>query len=298
VSVHVSSWAWRQEVGDLGAKLVLLKLSDSANDDGVAWPSRATLMRETECSDEGTIKRRLSKLRELGLLIAVEWYDPTGRQTSSMYLLPHAGVPASEELERVLAGADRKGYAGRVIPIRGRGASAPPSPGPTGGVGAPPTGGASAPPSRGASAPPSIEEPQEDPSEEQKRADAPRRRARATSSEPKRDLRPLLEALEQGMGQTVPRIRSAAGQWAKAAAELYDAGHTPAEVLEACERYRRHETLGKCILTPTALVSRWADVQPPPAVVRQLRAACSECDTGGGLHAAGCSLAPAIAAGE
>lgn len=299
MSVHVSSWAWRQEVGDDGAKLVLLKLADSANDDGVAWPSRATMLAECEAGHEDTIKARIRRLKGSGLIIPVPWYDPTGRQTSSMYVLPFKGELEAGELEELLKRADRKGYAGNVVALGGRGASVHPSPGPTGGDGTHPTRGASDHPTGGAPAHPSIEDPSEDPQEEPL-AGAKRRRSRASSpsTSPTRDLRPLLEALEQGIGQKVPRIRSAAGQWARAASELYDAGHTPAEVLEACDRYRRHETLGKCILTPTALVSRWADVQPPPAEVRQLRAACPECGTGGGLHATGCTLTAAVAAGE
>ena len=47
----LSSWAWQQEVDDPSAKLVLVKLADSANDDGVCWPSHRKLARDCGLSD-------------------------------------------------------------------------------------------------------------------------------------------------------------------------------------------------------------------------------------------------------
>lgn len=85
MSVEVSSWAWRQRVGDAGAKLALLKLADQANDEGECWPSRATIAEDCEC-DISSVKRRIRRLRELGLIVIEPRYED-GRQTSNLYRL-------------------------------------------------------------------------------------------------------------------------------------------------------------------------------------------------------------------
>jgi len=91
VSVRVSSWAWDQTLGDPEAKLLLLKLADQANDDGVCWPSQRTLERSTELSVR-TIQRRQGYLVERGLLVVIE---RPGR--SNLYQLQHGeqGTSAS-----------------------------------------------------------------------------------------------------------------------------------------------------------------------------------------------------------
>lgn len=67
MSVHATSWAWKQKVGDSSAKLVLLKLADNANDQGYAWPYITTIAKECECGEK-TVRRKIQLLRELGLI--------------------------------------------------------------------------------------------------------------------------------------------------------------------------------------------------------------------------------------
>lgn len=84
MSVHVSSWAWRQEVGDAGAKLVLLRLADQANDQGECFPSHRKLAVECEMSRR-TVQRKLELLYELGFVSSERRMRPTGGKTSNGY---------------------------------------------------------------------------------------------------------------------------------------------------------------------------------------------------------------------
>jgi DNA-binding transcriptional MocR family regulator len=92
VSVHVSSWAWRQTVGSAAAKLLLVKLADNANDLGQAWPSHRRLARECEMSRR-TVQRRLEELETLGLVTIVE-EQRKGR--SNLYQLAFLDVRHSD----------------------------------------------------------------------------------------------------------------------------------------------------------------------------------------------------------
>ncbi len=69
MSVHVSSWAWKQPVPDVGTKIVLVKLADNANDDGICWPSQRTLAEECGMGLR-TVNRKIAWLLENGLLTA------------------------------------------------------------------------------------------------------------------------------------------------------------------------------------------------------------------------------------
>ena len=109
MSVHVSSWAWSQTLDDDGAKLVLLKLADSANDHGISFPAKDRVLEECEIGHDDTWKRRLRKLRELELAIPVPWFGLDGRQTYSTYFLPWQGVPSAERLWKSIEQAARKG---------------------------------------------------------------------------------------------------------------------------------------------------------------------------------------------
>lgn len=84
MSTHALSWAWRQEVGDAGAKLVLLKLADQANDRGECWPSHRTLATECEMSRR-TVQRKLEILYDLGLVEADHRTRKTGGDSSLLY---------------------------------------------------------------------------------------------------------------------------------------------------------------------------------------------------------------------
>lgn len=63
MSIHYISQAWKTPVADYKAKLVLLKLADNANDDGIAWPHIDTIATETGLSRRGVF-RALNQLEE------------------------------------------------------------------------------------------------------------------------------------------------------------------------------------------------------------------------------------------
>ena len=55
-------WAMEQKIGSPVGKLVLVKLADNANDDGVAWPEVKRMVTDTELSD-ATGRPRSSRWR-------------------------------------------------------------------------------------------------------------------------------------------------------------------------------------------------------------------------------------------
>jgi hypothetical protein len=256
MSVHVSSWAWKQEIGDDGAKLVLLKLADSANDDGVSWPKRETLRTECEAGHEDTVKRRLRKLRDLELVIAVPWYGPDGRQTSSTYVLPHRGMPSGARLWQILDSTPRKGAPvldeETLLAVDAVGSFLR-----SGGASVHPldfgSGGASTHPSGGAPAHPSIEEPSFEPSEDLL-PDGP------GESIPDEDFTARFEvelALTAALGVTTASMTSRErDQWSIVVAELAKAAATADEVTERCATYRQIWPDAK--LTPMALARHWS----------------------------------------
>jgi DNA-binding transcriptional regulator YhcF (GntR family) len=67
MSIHYISQAWKTPVADAKAKLVLLKLADNANDQGVAWPHIETIAAETGLSRSSVFKA-LNELEESGII--------------------------------------------------------------------------------------------------------------------------------------------------------------------------------------------------------------------------------------
>lgn len=86
MSVHVSSWAWRQRIGDGSAKLVLLKLADSASDEGECWSTQKYLAEECEMS-ERNLRFKLEKLEQAGLLSVQRTKKPDGTWNPNTYKL-------------------------------------------------------------------------------------------------------------------------------------------------------------------------------------------------------------------
>lgn len=66
MSVRVMSLVWQIDLAD-SEKIVLLALADSANDEGVCWPSMATLARKCSKSDR-TVQASIKKLVDGGHL--------------------------------------------------------------------------------------------------------------------------------------------------------------------------------------------------------------------------------------
>lgn len=94
MSAAASSWAWKQDVDDPLAKLVLLKLADNAgtNDSGggdgdlICWPAVRTIAKATGAGDR-TIQRKLALLEEGGFIRIVERKRDNGSRGSNLYVL-------------------------------------------------------------------------------------------------------------------------------------------------------------------------------------------------------------------
>lgn len=77
--------AFAARVGNPSRKLVLLKLADNANDDGICWPSAARIANDTELSRD-SVKRHLKGL-ECDAIISVRRRVKDGVNLPSVYEL-------------------------------------------------------------------------------------------------------------------------------------------------------------------------------------------------------------------
>lgn len=102
MSVHLTSKVWRLEGLNPVAKLVLLKLADNANDDGVGWPSVARICAETGAG-RSTVQKWVGEFEARG------WLTRTQREDSSnIYTLT---IPDPEGAH-VVGGAHQVGGGG------------------------------------------------------------------------------------------------------------------------------------------------------------------------------------------
>src|SRR5690554_1419928 len=69
VSTVIMSQCWPIQGISATQKAVLISLADNANDDGVCWPSIASISERT-CLSERAVRSSLRKLEELGLLVS------------------------------------------------------------------------------------------------------------------------------------------------------------------------------------------------------------------------------------
>jgi hypothetical protein len=76
MSIHLFSQAWKLKCPDPIAKLVLLKLADHANDDGVCWPSIDKIVKETQAG-RSTVLRKISDFEDMGWLTRQRRKDET-----------------------------------------------------------------------------------------------------------------------------------------------------------------------------------------------------------------------------
>lgn len=67
MSIHISSQVWKWKAPDVHAKVVMLKLADNANDEGVCWPSLQRIAGEG-CLSRSTVCDRLSWLEAQGII--------------------------------------------------------------------------------------------------------------------------------------------------------------------------------------------------------------------------------------
>jgi len=88
MSHAVSNWAWKQKL-PAKEKLVLVKLADSANDDGCCWPSLRTLEPHLGMS-RATVGRIVNRLADNGLLRIEQKAAKQGSRRHNYY---HLAVP-------------------------------------------------------------------------------------------------------------------------------------------------------------------------------------------------------------
>lgn len=98
MSVHYSSAAWKCSLRIGGLKLVLLKLADNSNDQGVSWPSLENICAET-CLGLSTVCGHLAYLEAIGLVKR----DKGNSARSTRYWL---------DLKKITGGADGRYQAG------------------------------------------------------------------------------------------------------------------------------------------------------------------------------------------
>ena len=90
MSTKAMSWALNDVRGiKPTTRLVLTKLADHANDDGVAWPGKKSLSETLEISKR-SLDEHITKLVQLNLISATERKVNSGRNTTNIYQL-HVG---------------------------------------------------------------------------------------------------------------------------------------------------------------------------------------------------------------
>lgn len=85
MSMILTAQAMKLKIGNPARKLVLLKLADNANDDGVCFPSYKNIAEHCEMSRQSAINH-IDALIELGLVSKKERKTENGN-TSNLYIL-------------------------------------------------------------------------------------------------------------------------------------------------------------------------------------------------------------------
>jgi len=79
MSIRAMNWAMEQATGDPRAQCLLYVIADSANTDGIAWPSADWMAAKSQQS-RATVYRRLEILQAAGLLVTFpRWIDDEGK---------------------------------------------------------------------------------------------------------------------------------------------------------------------------------------------------------------------------
>ncbi|MCE5310477.1 MAG: helix-turn-helix domain-containing protein [Acidobacteriales bacterium] len=94
---------WKSSVGDPQAKLVLLRLADRADKDGICWPSLNTLAAETELH-RSTVCRKLDELESAKFITRERFKNGCKYDVSGVEKVSHAATGSDKE---VVAGCDR-----------------------------------------------------------------------------------------------------------------------------------------------------------------------------------------------
>ncbi|HEX3809591.1 MAG TPA: helix-turn-helix domain-containing protein [Rhizomicrobium sp.] len=100
MSGKVIGWAMEQATGSPVTKLVLLKLADNANEEGVCWPSIALMVTHTELSKRA-VREHLERLEALGL-VRIERRTSCGGKLPNIYhlLIKPAGAGVVQEVHQ------------------------------------------------------------------------------------------------------------------------------------------------------------------------------------------------------
>lgn len=131
MSVEALTWAWRQHVGDPGAKHVLVCLADNASSTGVCWPGKKNIAQRTEYATR-TVQRHLNFLEERDLVRRIPRRRGDGTRASDLMVL---SMPADAEQRANEIDAHTRGQHGRWSngPEVVQGAGSEPAPAPSGG---------------------------------------------------------------------------------------------------------------------------------------------------------------------
>lgn len=92
MSGRVVGWAMKQRTGSPAAKLVLAKLADNSNEEGLCWPSIDLLVEHTELG-QSTVYKHLAALEEVGLITSVPNFMRNGVNLKAYQLT----IPQEEE---------------------------------------------------------------------------------------------------------------------------------------------------------------------------------------------------------
>lgn len=115
MSVHLTSAVWKLPGMNPHVKLVLLKLADHANDEGICHPSIRRIVAETGIS-RPAVFRHMRFLREIGVVeVDARWAD-SGRRTTNLFkICPEKWeMPAGGEGLTVRRGGGSHSETGRV----------------------------------------------------------------------------------------------------------------------------------------------------------------------------------------
>lgn len=86
MSVRCMTWAWDVEGLKPAQKLVLMRLADHANDEGICWPGKDHLAKKCSCSKR-TVDAAIEALVERGLIRLCRRVTDSGTDTSNVYQL-------------------------------------------------------------------------------------------------------------------------------------------------------------------------------------------------------------------
>lgn len=92
MSWQATAWAEKQKTGSPARKVLLLVLANYADENGLCWPSQATLAEGTEQSID-TVQRQLRKLEADGHILREKRLRAGGQWPGHLYLLNMATEP-------------------------------------------------------------------------------------------------------------------------------------------------------------------------------------------------------------